>query len=207
MAGVAVAISAQEWAVSFSRTADTLRRPLGPLLKILQVAVVADTKLNFDSSAGPDGRPWAPLKLARPRGGNKPLRDTGLLLASITGGAHSLNRVSGNTVIVGTNRVGARLHQYGGTVTPKRGKFLAIPATKEAARVGSPRRFPRPLAPVIGRRGGVLLDKRNDTVQFYLAKRVVVPARPFLGMGQRLRDKVAQIVRDYFAAPLTGDSP
>ena len=206
MAGLAVAIPAEQWAGNLSATAAALRRPLGPLLKVLQTAVVADAKLNFDRSADPDGRPWKPLKFPRARGGNKPLRDTGLLLASLSGGAHSLNRVSGNGLVVGTNRAGARLHQFGGTVTPKRGKFLAIPATREAARSG-PRDFRRPLSPRIGAKGGVLVEKRDDTVQYYLTRRVVVPARSFLGAGKRLLDKLAQLTADYLARPLAGGRP
>jgi phage gpG-like protein len=206
MASLAVVITPAEWATQLSRTAAVMRRPPDALLRQYQLAMVADARSNFDQSRGPDGRAWRPMAFPRASGGNKPLRDKGLLMASISGGAGSLNRISGNTVIVGTNRPGAALHQFGGTIRPKRAKFLTVPKTRQAARHRA-RDFPRPLAPIIGRsgRGGVLVDKASGEVQYALTKGpLAIPARPYLGMGRRLMDKLGQIARDWLAAPLTG---
>lgn len=93
-------------------------------------------RLGFRAGRSPYGQAWAPLKL---RAG-QPLRDTGALQRSITMSA------TGNEVVIGTNRVGARVHQFGATIVPVRAKVLA---------------FPGP--------GGMIF-----------AKRVVVPARPFM---------------------------
>lgn len=97
----------------------------------------------FNQSKTPDGQPWSPLKHPRPRGGTKPLLDRGLLRGSLTnnGNGH-VERISGNVLEWGTNLESALIHNYGGVVVPKKGKFLAIPASVEAQRAGSPRNFP-----------------------------------------------------------------
>lgn len=205
MAGAAERITSAQFATGLARSADTLRRPPAQLLRILATAVKADAALNFDRSAGPDGTPWRPLAFPRASGGGRPLRDKGLLLASLTAGAGHVERYSSNAVVVGTNRPGAALHQYGGRVTPKRGKFLAIPATREASRTAA-RDFPRTLVALIGKRGGVLVEsgKPRGAVQYFLSRGVTVPARPFLGAGPRLLAKLDALIRDYYGRPLAG---
>lgn len=191
-----------------------------PLLRLLALAAVADTKRNFDESADPDGRPWSPLAFPRTSGGDRPLRDKGLLLASISGGANHVERYAADSVTVGTNRPGAALHQAGGVVVPKQAKWLAIPATREAARVGSPRNFPRPLAFIFGKRGGVAVERpasvkrglppkggpklKAGVVQYYFTKKVTVPARVFLGAGQRLVKKLDTIAADFWGRMFGG---
>ena len=60
--------------------------PLSPALgkEIAQIGV-SDVKRRFVTGTTPGGVKWKPLKYPRPRGGNQPLRDTGRLMASITG--------------------------------------------------------------------------------------------------------------------------
>jgi phage gpG-like protein len=213
----------------FTAAAARLRQPATPLLKPLSVAATADAKRNFDESADPDGKPWASLAFPRASGGTQPLRDKGLLLASLSGGPNHVERYADWSVTVGTNRIGANLHQFGGTIVPRQAQWLTIPATREAARVGSPVDFPRPLAFLIGRsgRGGVMVErappspalargtgprrrrrptrpvkqgpraKGPGTVQYFLTKQVVVPARVFLGAGARLLGTLSRLAGDY----------
>lgn len=71
--------------------------------------------------------PIAPLTQEL-RSGSKgrPLRDTGALISSIT------FRVNGESVIIGTNRIGARINNFGGTITAKnKSGCLWIPASRE----------------------------------------------------------------------------
>lgn len=161
---------------------------IGPALgKELVQILVSDVKRRFVTSTAPDGSPWKPLKYRRPRGPGKPLLDTGLLLASITGSYEP------NALRVGTNRAGAALHQFGGTVLPVKGKFLTIPNTPAAVRAGSPRRLTgTPSTPLFARRRG------GEWVgHFILARKVVVPARPFLGVSQEgARALLAAIAAD-----------
>lgn len=182
-----------------------------PLMKVLAVTVSADAKTNFDRGVGPDDTPWAPLAFPRASGGSRPLRDKGLLMASMIGGANHVERLSPGMLIVGTNRIGAKLMQDGGTIPPTKGKALAIPLTREAARADGPLSFPRALF-MIWRKGatsGILAEanqkgrgKKKFTeiiAQFALVSKVTVTARPFLGAGQRLIVKVNRVIRGWFA--------
>jgi phage gpG-like protein len=199
-------------ALSFTQAADALRRgtlvpvlsvgaaapaapaagqpvPIAPALgRVLVQILVADIKARFATGTAPDGTRWRPLKFNRPRGGNQPLRDTGRLMASITGEARAAE------VVVGTAHPSAPLHQYGGVVRPVKGKFLAIPLSVEAVRAGSPRRvrgteqmplFAR-VIPATGERVG----------HFLLVKQVSVPARPFMGASDQAMAAISAAVLD-----------
>lgn len=247
--------------------ARAVARPLMSLMKRLSILIRDDAKLNFDQSATPDGQPWLPLKFPRARGGgagSKPLRDRGILMASMQGrGPSAVTKISGATLEQGTNVEYASLHQHGGVIVPTGGrKFLAIPRTPEAARTPA-RKFPRPLRAIIGKRGGVLVEQKTEaartkgrigrltkqlsraiarvkrkggsrknekieylraeithlkakrpakrkgksrpgTVQYILTRRVVVPARQFLGFGQRLITKIDRAVVDFFGVDQGG---
>jgi hypothetical protein len=72
----------------------------------------------------------------------------------------------------------AGANEYGATITPKNGKFLAVPLCKEA-RGKSPKDFPDQLVRV----GSVLHKKGGKKVgkeMFVLLKKVVIPERSFL---------------------------
>jgi len=105
-----------------------------PLQNILKQILVSDVKSRFSTGTSPAGVKWRPLAHPRPNGGDVPLRDTGVLMASFTGGS------DGRSAWVGTTHPGASLHNFGGVVRGK-GKMLAIPLTKEAKRSGGPRRW------------------------------------------------------------------
>ena len=73
----------------------------------------------------------------------------------------------------------ALIHEIGGTIVPKRAKFLTVPVTENAKRAGSPRNMP---SLHFGKtKGGqpVLLDQ-SGRVQYLLRKKVTIPARPYL---------------------------
>ncbi len=59
----------------------------GPILRAVAVSLQAFSKERFDTATDPWGQPWKPLKKpSKKRGGAsaKPLRDTGLLMGSLT---------------------------------------------------------------------------------------------------------------------------
>lgn len=87
---------------------------LGPALAAVGRVIKSNIQEGFISGTAPDGRPWAPLKS---RSG-APLRDKGHLMGSID------YQVDGNSVVVGTNREYAHVHQFGATIKPVRGRFL-----------------------------------------------------------------------------------
>lgn len=161
---------------------------LAPVYAAMQVQATAMTKRHFADGKGPDGKAWAPLAFPRPSGGSGlPLRDTGRLMASIAA------RADAGGLVVGTAHPAASLHQHGGIVTAKKGKFLAIPLTKEARRAGSPRGYGKPLhfRSRSGGRSGALVESRTGKGKrqqggravYALVPSVRVPARPFLGFG------------------------
>lgn len=170
---------------------------LSPLLRLFAVAARADTAENFQRSVTPDDVPWLPLKHPRPRGGTLPLLDTGILrAAAISPGPHHVERYGPSWLEYGVRLAYAAVHQFGAVIVPKLAKWLAIPRTREAQRAGSPRNFGPRLAPIFGPVGGVLKDDQG-VVQYALTKRVVVPARPFLGLGPRLVRKLQGVAADW----------
>lgn len=80
------------------------------------------------------------------------------------------------SVNIGTNVEYAAIHEFGGTVTAKNGKYLAIP-------VGSYKGSPRDhddLVPVKTKGGSLVLMDRSGTVQYVLKASVQIPAQPYL---------------------------
>jgi hypothetical protein len=90
------------------------------------------------------------------------------------------------TVAVTDPAYQAKIH--GATITPKRGKFLALPATAAAYAAGSPREggapdltFDRQINPATGHMQFCLSVKSGNaasTVWYWLARRTQVPADP-----------------------------
>lgn len=164
-----------------------------PVGRMIERAAKTSVQLGFVRSVSPEGEPWAPLRHQRVYQGsnNKILQNFGYLYASIQA------KATAKDLTVSSNLIYAGVHQFGARITPKKGKFLAIPATKEASRAGGARRFRSPLHAIINRRGtgGVLLDSQ-DVVQYYLTKEVTVPARPFLGFSKQLIGEIGEILTD-----------
>lgn len=184
-------------------------------LKQCKVLIVADVAQNFRDAHGPDGEPWAPLAHPRPAGGDKPLQDKKLLMASVTGNAVGhVEELTDTTLVIGTNLEYARIHQEGGVITPKNAKALAIPITREAANVDGPRNFPRPLFILHGKAtdSACLAESKKSRgqkvaeviVHYVLVARVVVPARPFLGFSQRVIEKMMLVFGEFIDGLMGG---
>lgn len=212
MAGTTKTVTLQDFIGELNQlTAGPPKGHFVPALKVTTLLLIAATKENFARGTAPDGTPWKPLAHARPRGGSKPLRDRGLLMASISGGSDHVEKLTDTSLTVGTKRIGANLHQKGGTVKPKRAKYLAIPLTVEAVRAGSPRN----MSGLIfipkkgGGKGGTMAAVKDGrrTNHFALVSSVTVPARPFLGWSKELTKRVDAVFADAFARLLTGGGP
>lgn len=80
---------------------------------------------------------------------------------------------------IGTDLDYAAIQEFGGTITPKKGKFLAIPLTSEARAIVSPRNFPEELTARFGGNGGVLVDSAG-IAQYALVRSVTIPPHPYL---------------------------
>lgn len=180
---------------------DTVRGSL----RALSVIAVSGARDHFRKSQGPDGRKWAPLAHTRPAGGSLPLRDRGLLAASLSASVTPVG------LALKASQKGANVHQFGATLTAKNAKYLAIPVTKEASRAGSPRKnFPRPLF-VLRANGQLYLaetvtkgkkKKSAVVVHYALKKSVKVPARPFVGFSQETLQRMTNVLLTNFSKRL-----
>lgn len=113
----------------------------GKLMSTVGDALVSSTRQRFKDEEGPDGEPWEKSGRAEAEGGQT-LTDTGKLKGSITFEATSTD------VAVGTNDIRAAIHQFGGEIKPKKGKFLVFPG-KDGKRVFA-KKVVMPERPFIG---------------------------------------------------------
>lgn len=116
---------------------------------VVGAAALTELQLGFRQSRDPYGKAWAPLLL---RAGGKPLLDTGRLRSSFS----YQPRPSGFEI--GTNFIGARTHQYGATIRPKRAKLLAF--------------------------RGKIHGRKRQTTAFIFAKEVSIPKRQMVPEGR-----------------------
>lgn len=162
---------------------------LEPLLKTIAMDMQKETQLNFKNQRSPDGQAWK-----KNRRGGQTLARTGILKRSFT------TYTYGNTAAVGTNVPYARIHQYGGVIKPKRGKYLAIPINKKAEG-NSPRDFDDTIC--IKAKNSLYivrkLDKKGKNLEFLykLQKEVVVPERKFLGINDKMKNKYANLTKKH----------
>jgi len=91
----------------------------GPILEDAGLGLVLSTQDRFETGVGPDGEKWKVSGASKERGG-KTLIDGGDLYGSIT------FDVSNDSVEVGTNRIYAAIHQFGGVIVPKNAKNLTF---------------------------------------------------------------------------------
>src|SRR5262245_26052808 len=126
--------------VSLAGLAGVLGSVGGPLdyqpsLKLVAVYLAAQARRSFDEGRGPDGRPWRPLKKPSKRRGGasaKPLRDTGLLMASLSArGAQHVEEYQPAALEFGTAVRYGRYHQDGTRTIPARPFLGTTPAMDE----------------------------------------------------------------------------
>ncbi len=179
-----------------------------PVLKAVRLDVIAKTVETMAAGKSPDGTPFKPLKRPRPnsKGSDIPLHDKRILSASVTspGAEGNIDKQDATRIEWGTNLDYSTIHQYGGVITPKVAKFLAIPVTTKAQAAGSPRNFPTgELKFRWGERGGVAFTTKgkgkrlSEIVQYYFTKSVTIPARPYLGLTTEQADEYAEWVVDH----------
>ncbi|RPI63877.1 MAG: hypothetical protein EHM48_01745 [Planctomycetaceae bacterium] len=106
----------------------------------------------------------------------------------------------GSVTIGPRNVIYAAIHEFGGTITPSRARFLAIPLTEQAKKAGSPTRFSGNLHPQgMSAAGGVLIDE-SGTAQYALKLSVRIPARPYMRPaldehGPEIVEQIANAIR------------
>jgi phage virion morphogenesis protein len=100
------------------------RNPAG-MLGAIRTGLLRNTQDRFDAESAPDGSRWATLHplYASDKRGPGILRESGMrggLQGSLTG------QVEGNSVVIGSNKIYAAVHQFGATITPKTAKALVF---------------------------------------------------------------------------------
>ncbi len=167
-----------------------------PIWRVISQVMTSDVKDRFATGTSPDGTPWRGLAHPRPQGGDQPLRNTGVMWASIHGGYDA------NSAWVATTHPGAATHNFGAIIRGK-GKMLAIPLTVQAVRAGSPRRWNGPPLRFMptrrGRRFLLYTDVGGVRVgQYLLVDEVRIPQRRFMGLTKKAFGTIGQIVLESF---------
>jgi phage gpG-like protein len=161
-------------------------RTYEPLVRRYVVLLSAESKGCFDQSRDPDGNPWAALRRPRERkrdkrargggGGQKPLRDSDVLMLSVTArGEGHVEELGPTSLRWGTNLPYAGTHQEG--------KTIRVPEWR-AEQGGKPRVFKA-------------ADGKAVFTRHIRAYEVEIPARPFLGVTDRLAGRMADMAADY----------
>jgi|GEM_PF-2938568 len=179
----------------FARSAARQDTPLVPVLpktlpaqlgRDLEAIVKRDLQKRFLTGTTPGGQKWKSLTFRRPGGGSRPLLNRGDMMAAIR------VKADGTGVVATISHPGAALQNFGGIVRPKKGKFLAIPLTREAVAAGSPRRMRGTgAAPLFARMVG-----GRWVGHFLLVKQVTVSAREFWGISRQAEQAVGMKVLD-----------
>lgn len=163
-----------------------LQRPMAMLFQ-------SDVRRQFYNGVTNTGLPFQRLKWPRPAGGDKPLLNTGELANSY------IAEASSTSIEVASRDPAAKLHQLGGVIRPVRAKALTIPLTKEAARYGSPKRFPRKLFS----KWGHLVEAKGKgknlkwIFHYRFVKKSEIPARP-VGFSEKAITEAGEMLIDYW---------
>jgi phage virion morphogenesis protein len=136
-----------------ARAGAELEQPLDAIGAVL----VANTVHRFETGQAPGGAPWLQSLRAKIRGGQT-LVDTARLKQSFS------SLVIGKLVVWGTNVLYAAIHQFGGTILPRKGPFL------------------------------IFTNAQGIKV---FARKVVMPARPFVGFDKDDETDVREILVEH----------
>jgi len=124
MAGASITLTIDDSQVQRAlRGIAAIGRSPAQLLGAISVGLVRNTQDRFDEETAPDGSRWVALNPLYASGKRRPgiLRESGMsggLQDSISG------EVQGHSVIVGSNKIYAAVHQFGATITPRGAKAL-----------------------------------------------------------------------------------
>jgi hypothetical protein len=115
-------------------------------------------------------------------------------------------RVQGEDVVVSIDALGLALRRYGGTVTPKRTKYLAIPDGDNAAAV---RHAPREVTGLHFRRnasggGGRLTDKTGRVFYWLVKKSVHRPDPSVLPTGEDFNRTITPVINAHLERTANG---
>jgi phage virion morphogenesis protein len=171
---------------SFTRLIALGERPR-PLWDAIGQYGETSTRLRFKNQAGPDGVKWKPSKRAKKTGGDT-LKLRGHLLGSIT---YTANNSGAEW---GSNKVYARIHQFGGTI--KRLAFSSTLRLRTGKGGSLLRQKDRPNLSVFAKATHRRAVNRRYTVG---AHTINMPARPYLGVNAQDGIEMVHISEQYVA--------
>jgi phage virion morphogenesis protein len=155
-----------------------------PIMKAIGVVLVRNTEDRFTAGRAPDGTPWKPLlpAYAAIKRGPSILVASGMLRRSITFAAGQ------NNVVIGSNRVYAAVHQFGGVIRAKtaNGLFFFLGGAGPNLPTASGKKT----------KAGVKVGVHVQSV--------TIPARPYLGLSVIDQRDVIETVDGFILRPLTG---
>lgn len=151
---------------------------MSPIMKAIGDRVVEQTKRRFESGGpAPDGTPWKPPKTKNPKRRGT-LRVSDQLRDSIR-----FQLLGRNAVAIGTNKIYGPIHQFGGTITQGSRSELFIR-----------NRYAR------GAKKGQFKKGTKDGQGFTFGnRRLVIPARPFLGLSAGNSAEIIGLINEYLA--------
>jgi phage virion morphogenesis protein len=174
-------------AVARLRLSLPLSGDMQPAMQRMGLVLKSAAQLRFRQEQAPDGVPWK--KSGKETG--RTLTDSGQLRRSLT------VRATRSDVTVGSNLTYAAIHQFGGEIRPVKGRFLSIPVTPAARDAGSPRKFPGDLRVAQALSGQYILVNAEGVTQYLLMSKVIIPARPFLGVSDDDRTALLGVMNRY----------
>lgn len=122
MTGVRITVNDRE-VREVLRALSRLGREPGAFLRPLGLQLINSTRERARRGVSPQGTPWPRLNpaYAASKRGTHMLRRDGNLLGGLT------REVEGSRLRIGTSRIYGAIHQFGGTIRPRRGKALRFP--------------------------------------------------------------------------------
>lgn len=152
------------------------------------------TRTARSMQAGNDpvtGTAWTKVEK---KDGGKTLFSTGSLQRNIVSMRPSISGLDVSLSITRRSPVGkyAFIHQFGGDITPKNAKYLAIPLSKSAKLAKTARRFMNQNKGkaffFVSKKGNLMIGKARGktgvTPHFVLVDKVTIPQRRFLGFAR-----------------------
>lgn len=154
-----------------------------PLMMEISGIMLDEVRQNFEVQGRPRWTPLAPSTIKdRTRKGYWPgkiLQRTGQLLRSITASADE------NTAQVGTNKVYAAVHQFGGLITQApRSSIYVQQRYKKGKKKGKFKKVPES-------------QKQFGQGFTYKARNIRIPARPFLNLSDSAIDEIKEAIFRY----------
>jgi len=180
MAGASITITTEgdHAALAALRRAQKSLRDPTDLMRDIATSLRTSTQRRFEEEAAPDGTPWD----ERVSGG-----EHGLLRKSIRLYRSLTRAFDRDSAVVGTNVVYAAIHQFGGEIQrPARQQAIH----RKAGRDGKPA-------------GKFVKRGRGVATQHHVAAHIAaIPARPYLGLGERDYRLILKMTERFLAQEL-----